>query len=151
VTTQRLVFRFLALAPLLFSGLGARHDYSESVTASHGREVRPPVGRTPSQNLLYQDDFEDGDFTTADGAGGLAWELIAGDASVDSVDGSLQLGVDRGYALVATTQRIASDEYTLRFTGRITWSAPGRIVVLFRTRTTITRSASASSRASIAG
>ena len=51
---------------------------------------------------------------------------------MDDVDGSLQLGVDRGYSLIATDQTIAGDEYTLRFAGRITWSAPGRIVVLYK-------------------
>lgn len=85
----------------------------------------------PLQTLLYQDDFEDGDFAAASGANGLSWSLVAGSASVDEVDGSLQLGVDRGYSLIVTNQRIASPEYTLRFDGRTTWSAPGRIVVLY--------------------
>lgn len=110
---------------ILASLLGVRPALSMTDGESHHRQA-------PSQELIYQDDFEDGDYTHADGSNGLAWGLIAGDASVDDVDGSLQLGVDRGYSLVATTQRMATDEYTLKFDGRITWSAPGRIVVLYR-------------------
>jgi hypothetical protein len=85
-----------------------------------------------TQVLIYQDDFEDGNYSIADGPNGLTWSLIAGGASVDNVDSSLQLGVDRGYSLIVTDQTITGDEYTLHFAGRITWSAPGRIVVLYK-------------------
>ena len=97
-----------------------------------GESVHPDPAPLSSQALLFQDDFEDGNYTVPGGADGLTWSLVAGHASVDDVDGSLQLGVDRGISLIATDQRIAGDEYTLRFDGRITWSAPGRIVVLFK-------------------
>ena len=84
-----------------------------------------------NQALIYQDNFEDGDYTSPDGPDGLTWSLIGGGAGVDDVDGSLQLGVDRGYSLIAIDQTIPGDEYTLRLDGRITWSTPGRIVVLY--------------------
>ncbi len=86
----------------------------------------------PLQTLLYQDDFEDGDYTQAQGANGLTWSVVSGGASVNSIDGSFQLGVNRGLALIATTQRITGNEYTVRLDGRITWSTPGRIVVLYK-------------------
>ncbi len=81
--------------------------------------------------LLYQDDFQDGSLSQASSASELTWQVIAGEAGIDSVDGSLQLGVDRGDSLVVTNQTMGTDEYTLRFDGRITWSEPGRIVVLY--------------------
>ncbi len=119
---QWLMPRFLLILPLILSSIWVQPTNS--------------AGSSPDQNLplglIYQDNFEDGDYTTADGPDGLTWSLIAGGASVDDVDGSLQLGVDRGYSLIATDQTIAGDEYTLRFAGRITWSAPGRIVVLYK-------------------
>ena len=120
--THRLLFRLFILAGLVFSTFfGASLVDPADAHNRHG-----------PQALIYRDDFEDGNFTQADGAQGLTWSVMAGAASVDSVGGSLQLGVDRGYSLIVTTQRIAGDEYTLRFTGRITWSAPGRIVVLYK-------------------
>jgi len=125
--------RLFILARLMLSGLfWVPPVYSTTVYDTHGGSVQPAHVQMPAQTLIYQDDFDDGDFMNADGANGLAWSVIAGNASVDSVDGSLQLGVDRGYSLIATTQRIAGDEYTLRFAGRITWSTPGRIVVLYK-------------------
>ncbi|MFN2133343.1 MAG: hypothetical protein ACK2VD_22660 [Anaerolineae bacterium] len=104
---------------------------AHAATRSHvGGSVHPDRAPLSSQALLFQDDFGDRNYTVAGGADGLTWSLIAGDASVDDVDGSFQLGVDRGISLIATNQRIAGDEYTLRFDGRITWGAPGGIVVL---------------------
>jgi hypothetical protein len=117
----------------MLSGLfGVSPVHSTTVYNTHSGSAQPAQIQIPAQTLIYQDDFEDGDFMNADGANGLAWSVIAGNASVESVDGSLQLGVDRGYSLIATTQNIAGDEYTLRFAGRITWSTPGRIVVLYK-------------------
>jgi hypothetical protein len=131
--TQRLFIRFFILVPLMLSNmLGAPPVYSTTAYRTQRENVQPEHIRMPSVALIYQDDFEDGDYMNADGANGLAWSVIAGDASVNSVDGSLQLGVDRGYSLIATNQRITGDEYTLRFNGRITWSTPGRIVVLYK-------------------
>lgn len=129
---QRRLFRLLSLVSLLVAGLGkppAAPAFAGRSGAEHGRLV-PALA--PEQSLLYQDDFEDGDFAIPDGANGLSWAVVAGDASVDDVDGSLQLGVDRGDSLIVTSQQIPGDEYTLRFDGRITWSAPGRIVVLYK-------------------
>ena len=117
-----LMLRFLLILPMILSSLWGQP--ANSATISPDQNL--PMG------LIYQDNFEDGDYTTADGPDGLAWSLIAGGAGVDDVDGSLQLGVDRGYSLIATDQTIAGDEYTLRFAGRITWSAPGRIIVLYK-------------------
>lgn len=130
---HRLIYRLFIVANLALSGL-------LSVTpVSSANATKPPVhgirttnGQSADQTLIYQDNFEDGDYTHASGANGLSWSLIAGNASVDSLDGSYQLGVDRGYSLIATNQIIAGDEYTLRFDGLITWSAPGRIVVLYK-------------------
>jgi hypothetical protein len=51
---------------------------------------------------------------------------------VDDVDGSQRLGAHRGGSFVVTTQQVPADEYTLCFDGRITWSEPGRIVVLYK-------------------
>ena len=90
------------------------------------------VAGSSAESLLYHDDFEDGDFTSADGDNGLGWEVVAGSAVVDSVDDDQQLGVDRGGSLVATIQRIPADEYTVCFEGRVTWSEAGRIVVLYK-------------------
>ena len=118
----RLIVRFLVISLWILSSLWARPASTTSI--SHNRNV--------TQDLVFQDNFEDGDYTTADGPNGLTWSLIAGGASVDDVDGSLQLGVDRGYSLIATDQTIAGDEYTLRLAGRITWSTPGRIIVLYK-------------------
>ena len=117
-----LIVRFLVILLLILSNLGAQPASSTNISSN----------QTSSQTLIYQDNFEDGDYSTADGPDGLTWSLIAGGASVDDVDGSLQLGVDRGYSLIATDQIITGDEYTLRFSGQITWSAPGRIVVLYK-------------------
>jgi hypothetical protein len=131
--TQQIFFRLLILAHLVLSSLFiVPQGSSAHVYELQGEGMLPAPVHMPVQTLIYQDNFEDGDFVNADGANGLAWNLIAGNASVDSVDGSFQLGVDRGYSLVATTQKIVGDEYTLRFAGRITWSTPGRIVVLYK-------------------
>jgi hypothetical protein len=131
--THWLLFRIFILAGLMLSGFwGPGLDYSATANGSPGERVQPGYARMSSPALIYQDNFEDGDFTNAAGANGLTWSVIAGAASVDSVGGSLQLGVDRGYSLIAATQRIPGNEYTLRFSGRITWSAPGRIVVLYK-------------------
>lgn len=131
--TQRQSYRIFIIACLMLTGLiRVPPAYSAAVYQTQVGSDQPAYGQIPTQTLIYQDNFEDGDYTNANGATGLAWNLIAGDASVDNVDGSLQLGVDRGYSLIATAQTIASDEYTLRFDGRITWSTPGRIVVLYK-------------------
>jgi len=133
MNSQRPIYRFLIVASLMLSGLMRAVPVSSAhVDAPEGESDPPAQVQLPAQAILFQDDFEDGDFTNADGAGGLAWSVIAGNASVDSVDSSLQLGVYRGYTLMATTQNIAGDEYTLRCAGRITWSTPGRIVVLYK-------------------
>ena len=118
----RRIARSIVILPWILSSLWAQPVYSQEI--SHNQNA--------AQSLIYQDNFEDGNFTTADGPNGLTWSLIAGGASVDDVDGSLQLGVNRGSSLIVTDQTIAGDEYTLGFTGRITWSAPGRIVVLYK-------------------
>jgi hypothetical protein len=94
---------------------------------SHPQPTRAAAGLT----LRYQDDFQDGNFSQASSASELTWQVISGEAGIDSVDGSLQLGVDRGGSLVVTNQTMGTDEYTLCFDGRITWSEPGRIVVLY--------------------
>ncbi len=120
--TPRLILRFLVILLWILSNLWVQPATSTSL--SHHQNA--------TLALIYQDNFEDGDYTTADGPTGLTWSLLAGGASVDDVDGSLQLGVDRGYTLIATNQTVAGDEYTLRFAGRITWSAPGRVVVLYK-------------------
>lgn len=117
-----LLLRLLIVLLWTLSSLWVQPAYSKLIS---------PSSNVP-QTLIYQDNFEDGDYTTADGPTGLTWSLIAGAASVQDVDGSLQLGVDRGYSLIASDQTIASDEYTLRFAGRITWSTPGRMVVLYK-------------------
>jgi len=131
--TQQFLFRLFILAHLILSNLFIVPQISSAhVYEPQGEGVLPTPVQMPAQTLIYQDNFEDGDFVNADGANGLTWNVIVGNASVDSVEGSLQLGVDRGYSLIATTQNIVSDEYTLRFAGRITWSTPGRIVVLYR-------------------
>ncbi len=117
-----LILRFLVIPLWILSILWAHPVYSTNISPNQDF----------GQALIFQDNFEDGDYTTTDGPNGLTWSLIAGGASVDDVDGSLQLGVDRGYSLIATDQTIAGDEYTLRFAGRITWSAPGRFVMLYK-------------------
>jgi hypothetical protein len=118
----RQILRFIVINLLILSSLWAQP--ANSSTLSPNQNI--------TQAVIYQDNFEDGDYTTADGSNGLTWSLIAGGASVDDVAGSHQLGVDRGYSLITTKQTITGDEYTLRFVGRITWSAPGRIVVLYK-------------------
>jgi hypothetical protein len=104
--------------PVLSGGPGALRAYASPAA--------------PAVDPIYQDNFEDGNYTQAGGANGLTWQVVSGQASVDHVDGSQQLGVDRGNSLIVTTQHMGLDEYTLRFDGRITWSAPGRIVVLYQ-------------------
>ena len=128
---QRL-FRFFILSSLVLSGLLASPVYSVTVYDVRSGKAKVTRTRAPSQTLIYQDNFEDGDFSHAGGADGLTWSVVAGNASVDSVNGSFQLGVDRGISLIATNQRITADEYTLRFDASITWSTPGRIVVLYK-------------------
>jgi hypothetical protein len=118
---------YLGLHLLVIPVLLLASIFNQSVMSASSRSVNHEA-----HALLFQDNFEDGDYTTADGPDGLVWGLIAGDASVDNVDGSFQLGLDRGYSLIATNQTIAGDEYTVRFSGRITWSAPGRIVLLYK-------------------
>ncbi len=118
----RLILQLLVILLYLLSNLWVQPANSATI----------PPDQNLNQAFIYQDNFEDGDYTTADGPNGLTWSLVAGAASVDDVDGSLQLGLDRGYSLIATDQTIAGDEYTLRCAGRITWSAPGRIVVLYK-------------------
>lgn len=86
----------------------------------------------PRLDIVLQDDFEDGDYSTADGLDGLSWTLVSGGASVDEVDGSQQLGVARGDSLIVTQQGIGLEAYTLRLQARLTWSAPGRVVVLYQ-------------------
>ncbi len=116
-------FRFLTITSLVLSVSFGPLASSEPVFAA-------PL--QPFQSLLYQDNFEDGNFTSPGGANGLTWTVFGGNASVDSVNGSLQLGVDRGNSLIVTNQRIPGNEYTVRFDGTVTWSAPGRVVVLFK-------------------
>jgi hypothetical protein len=133
MTTRRFFVQLLMLAPLiLFDFSGVTPVTSMTANEPGGKSVHAPDSQTPAAIPIFQDTFEDGDFTKAAGAGGLTWSLVAGAARVERVNGSLQLGVDRGYSLIATTQRMAVDEYTLRFDGRIIWSAPGRIVVLYK-------------------
>ncbi len=120
--TPRLILRFLVILLCILSNLWVQPATSTGLSLNQNATLA----------IIYQDNFEDCDYTTADGSTGLTWSLIAGGASVDDVDGSLQLGVDRGYTLITTYQTVAGDEYTLRFAGRITWSAPGRIVVLYK-------------------
>jgi hypothetical protein len=120
IIQPHLIRRALLIFPLILSSLWAQPADSNNNPS-----------QAVNQTLIYQDNFKDGDFTTPDRPDGLSWSLIAGGASVDDVDGSLQLGVDRGYSLIATDQTIPGDEYTLRLDGRLTWSAPGRIVVLY--------------------
>ncbi len=122
IKTSRLILRFLVILPLILSNHWVQTARSTSISPNH----------TSPQAIIYQDDFEDGNYSTPDGPNGLTWSLIAGGASVDEVDGNFKLGVDRGYSLIATDQAIAGDEYTLRFAGRITWSTPGRIIVLYK-------------------
>jgi hypothetical protein len=83
-------------------------------------------------NRVFQDDFEDGNYTHVAGADGLSWQLVSGGASVDQVDGSQQLGVERGDSLIVSSQDMGLEAYTLRFQARLTWSAPGRVVVLYQ-------------------
>lgn len=123
---RQLCVRLLVLIPLAFWNLGVLNVHA-SASSGDGQTTQ-----ASATDLLYQDDFEDGDYTNAAGAKGLTWSVIAGGAEVDSVDGSLQLGVDRGGSLIVTNQTIPGDQYTLIFDGRITWSAPGRIVVLYK-------------------
>lgn len=131
--TQQPVFRFFIVASLVLAILSGASPVTSATTHPPTlKDLHKQHPQAPAQTLLYQDNFQDGDFTHADGANGLAWSLVAGNASVDDVDGSLQLGVDRGYSLIVTAQTIPGDEYTLRFSGRITWSTPGRIVVLYK-------------------
>jgi len=131
--TQTLIFRLFIIAYLILSSFFLMpYDSYAHVYETQDKDVLPNSVQLPTQTLIYQDNFEDGDYVNASGANGLAWNVIAGNAGVDNINGSLQLGVDRGYSLVVTTQKIAGDEYTLRFSGRITWSTPGRIVVLFK-------------------
>jgi len=123
--TRLVFFRLFGSISLILASLWTPLRSSAANAGAEGPAPDAPV-------LLYQDNFEDGDFTHASGAGGLTWGVVRGDASVDSVGGSFQLGVDRGLSLIVTTQRIAANEFTLCFDGRITWSAPGRIVVLYK-------------------
>jgi hypothetical protein len=125
--TQLLIFRPLIVISWIISGLWGAMPLKPVAAGTS-----PDWKNQWAQSLIYQDDFEDGDYLTASSANGLSWSLLAGSASVDEVDGSLQLGVDRGYSLIVSNQRIDSPQYTLRFDGRITWSAPGRIVVLYK-------------------
>jgi hypothetical protein len=124
---QLIVLAFLVLASLSWAPAA-----SAAITSSRTGGLSVTRPGSPALTLLFQDDFQDSDYTNPGGSNGLTWNLAAGAASVDSVAGSLQLGVDRGGSLIATSQHIPGDEYTLRFDGRITWSAPGRIVVLYK-------------------
>lgn len=127
---RSLIVRLLVVAACAFWSLPLPLDASP--TQGIAEEPAQTTATSASQSLRFQDDFEDSDYTTAEGVNGLSWTLVAGDASVDEVDGSFQLGVDRGISLIATDQRIAGDDYTLRFDGRVTWSAPGRMIVLYK-------------------
>ncbi len=122
--SPRLVFQLLVITLWSLSGLWA--------FPANPATAYDTASQLISQTLLFQDDFEDGNYTVAGGANGLTWSLITGKASVDEINGSRQLGVDRGISLIVTNQRIAGDEYTLCFDGSIIWSAPGRIVVLYK-------------------
>lgn len=81
---------------------------------------------------LYQDDFEDGDFTTADGANGLTWTVLAGSAVVETVDDSSRLGIVQDSTFVIADQTITTDSFTILFDARITWSEPGRFIFLYK-------------------
>ncbi len=117
--------RLLTMLSLALAGLTVLPESAEAQSPGGSAAIAAAVP-------LYQDDFQDGDFTHASGPNGLTWSVVAGHATVDSIGGSLQLGVDRGDSLIVTDQRIPSDDYTLRFDGSITWSAPGRVVVLYK-------------------
>ena len=93
IIQPHLIRRALLIFPLILSSLWAQPADSNNNPS-----------QAVNQALIYQDNFEDGDYTSPDGPDGLTWSLIGGGAGVDDVDGSLQLGVDRGYSLIATDQ-----------------------------------------------
>lgn len=82
-------------------------------------------------SVLYQDQFNDGDFETAEGSDGLSWTIIEGNAEVKDRNGSNMLGVYRGTSTIVTEQTISSPEYTLRCDVSNTWSENGRLIVLY--------------------
>ena len=120
MTTARLPTRFVIAIAIAFSALAGTHA------------AAMPDGAEAAAAVLFQDDFQDGDYTNTGGANGLTWAVVAGGARVEDVGGSFQLGVNRGASLIVSNQRIGGDDYTLSFTGRLTWSGPGRAVVLYK-------------------
>lgn len=80
---------------------------------------------------LYLDTFEDGNYASADGPNGLMWTVNAGTASVDTVLGSLRLGLPGGTNCVVAHPSIALDDFTLAFDARLNWSNPARVLFLY--------------------
>lgn len=66
--TPRLILRFLVILLWILSNLWVQPATSTSL--SHHQNA--------TLALIYQDNFEDGDYTTADGPTGLTWSLLAG-------------------------------------------------------------------------
>lgn len=87
-----------------------------------------------SAAVIYQDDFEDGDYDQVDPAlaNGLSWAIVSGAAEVVSRIDGLSIGLNRKNSAVVSTQTINVNEFTLETELSVIWSRPSRILLLYK-------------------
>jgi hypothetical protein len=76
ISLRPLVALALLVWPLLFAA-----PASATANSSVIPNAEKGLSRAASPVLMYQDDFEDGDYSNAAGASGLSWSLVTGSAS----------------------------------------------------------------------
>lgn len=79
--------------------------------------------------LLYNDDFEDGNINVATGAQGMTWTVLSGGVNLSEKKLNLNRGVG---TVVVSNQSIDANEFTLSLDLFVTWRAPGRIMFLYK-------------------
>jgi hypothetical protein len=94
-----------------------------------------------AQTVLFQDNFEDGDYSRIDAArpNGLSWQVTEGEASNwrYAINGSYSLGLSRNDGVsrnstAVSQQAISSGEYTIRFAASFEYTQPGKAIFLYK-------------------
>jgi hypothetical protein len=96
---------------------GVTHQYA--VTATDDAGLESAASATPAGAALSaQDDFEDGNYTTADPAltNGLAWTLVQGVAGVNATGKYLTIGSGNGGFSLLTSNQVFQPPFSAQFT-----------------------------------
>lgn len=87
----------------------------------------------PSE-LLYQDNFQDGNYDQVDSSlpNGMSWEVSAGSALISEALEGKALALRRRNTTIVSEQVIGAAEATIEANVEVVWSHPARIVFLFQ-------------------